>query len=226
MSSDFAPELQPHEYGPTPEDSAHRSLDAAMARTDSPASGEVAAVVDGTAPGVGVEETLAERGARFHAWLANVKPGDIVTVRLNSTDTLTGKVYEAPDPRGTSLCVNTTVLRHGNGYPGGSYELIADTAPAPLADAPDDVEALAIEICARRNPSRPPIPRACGICREDAALLAVSDYLAARDADLTARAEAAAAERIAQAIEAAPSVHRDGAFLYREAAAAIARGQR
>jgi hypothetical protein len=77
-------------------------------------------------------ETLAERDARFHAWLAGVHPGDIVTVRLNSTDTLTGKVYEAPDARGTSLCVNTVVLRHGNGYPGGSYELPGpDTSDIP-----------------------------------------------------------------------------------------------
>lgn len=75
------------------------------------------------------DETLAERDARLHAWLAGVKPGDIVTVRLNSTDTLTGKVYEAPDTRGTSLCVNTTVLRHGNGYPGGSFEPVVAAAP-------------------------------------------------------------------------------------------------
>lgn len=74
------------------------------------------------------EETLARRDARLNAWLEGVKPGDIVTVRLNSTDTLTGKVYEAPDLNPNvetkMLCVNTTILRHGNGYPGGSYELM------------------------------------------------------------------------------------------------------
>ena len=73
-------------------------------------------------------ETLAERDARVNAWLADVSPGDIVTVRLNSTDTLTGKVYEAPDARGTSLCVWTTVLRYGNGYPGSSFEPTASPA--------------------------------------------------------------------------------------------------
>lgn len=67
-------------------------------------------------------ETLRERDARINAWLEKVKPGDIVTVRLNSTDTLTGKVYTAPDAGGSSLCVWTTVLRHGNGIPGSSYE--------------------------------------------------------------------------------------------------------
>lgn len=67
-------------------------------------------------------ETLSERDARLHAWLAGVGPGDTVTVRLNSTDTLTGKVYEAPDAGGTSLCVNTTILRYGNRYPGASFE--------------------------------------------------------------------------------------------------------
>lgn len=68
-------------------------------------------------------ETLAQRDARLNAWLAGVRVGDIVTVRLNSTDTLTGKVYEAPDDSGrTALYVYTTLLRYGNGYPGGSFE--------------------------------------------------------------------------------------------------------
>jgi len=77
-----------------------------------------------------VEETLAERDARLHKWLATIKVGDMVTIRLNRTDTLTGKVYEAPDdipePRGIALCVNNVVLRHGNGYPGGSYDLVEE----------------------------------------------------------------------------------------------------
>lgn len=67
-------------------------------------------------------DDLRQRDKRVNAWLEGVRPGDIVTVRLNSTDTLTGRVYEAPDARGTSLCVWTTVLRHGNGCPGASYE--------------------------------------------------------------------------------------------------------
>lgn len=72
-------------------------------------------------------ETLAERDARLNTWLAGVSVGDIVTVRLNSTDTLTGKVYEAPDASGrAALYVWTTLLRYGNGYPGASYE------PVPL----------------------------------------------------------------------------------------------
>ncbi|GAW50579.1 MULTISPECIES: hypothetical protein [unclassified Nocardioides] len=79
-------------------------------------------------PWVDRVETPAERDERLHAWLATVSPGDIVTVYLNSTDTLTGKVYEAPDARGTSLCVWTTVLRHGNGYPGSSFEPLSRPA--------------------------------------------------------------------------------------------------
>ena len=78
MSSDFAPELQPHEYGPTPEDSAHRSLDAAMARTDSPASGErLSASREQAPPDVGVDPTLtldeanALTGDDIESWLAN-----------------------------------------------------------------------------------------------------------------------------------------------------------
>jgi len=70
-------------------------------------------------------EELRERDARINAWLEGIKPGDIVTVRLNSTDILSGKVYEAPDDSGrTALYVYTTLLRYGNGYPGGSFEPI------------------------------------------------------------------------------------------------------
>lgn len=65
------------------------------------------------------EETLRERDARMLDWLDKIKPGDIVTVALNRTDILTGKVYEAPDAsRRIALYVNTTLLRYGNGYPG------------------------------------------------------------------------------------------------------------
>lgn len=61
-------------------------------------------------------ETLAECDARLGAWLEGVKVGDIVTIRLNSTDTLTGKVYEALDSSGRmALWVYTTPLRFGNG---------------------------------------------------------------------------------------------------------------
>jgi hypothetical protein len=68
-------------------------------------------------------EALRARDARLNEWLALVKPGDIVTVRLNKTDTLTGKVYEAPDDSGRiAMYVYTTLLRYGNGFPGGSYE--------------------------------------------------------------------------------------------------------
>lgn len=70
----------------------------------------------------GRDETIGERDTRIHAWLENVQPGDIVTIRLNRTDTLTGKVYEVEDEKGTALCVWTTTLRHGNGLPGGSFE--------------------------------------------------------------------------------------------------------
>lgn len=68
-------------------------------------------------------ETVPERDARLNTWLEGVSPGDIVTVRLNETDTLTGKVYEAPDASGrTALYVYTTLLRYGNGWPGFAYE--------------------------------------------------------------------------------------------------------
>jgi hypothetical protein len=75
-------------------------------------------------------ETLAERDARLNEWLAGIKPGDIVTVLLNRTDVLTGKVYEAPDASGrTALYVYETLLRHGNGYPGGAFEPAAEESP-------------------------------------------------------------------------------------------------
>ena len=101
-------------------------------------------------------ETLAQRDARLNAWLAGVSPGDIVTVRLNSTDTLTGKVYEAPDDtQRTALYVYTTLLRHGNGYPGGSFEpvtepvtdhtdtTLTDTERAQITDEWDDERRIA-----------------------------------------------------------------------------------
>jgi len=82
------------------------------------------------------EKTLAERDARLRKWLVTVKVGDIVTIRLNDTDTLTGKVYEAPDPWGMpGLYLNTTVLRHGNGYPGGSYDLVETTSASSHTEA-------------------------------------------------------------------------------------------
>lgn len=79
-------------------------------------------------------EELRKRDDRIYAWLRNIKPGDIVTVRLNETDTLTGKVYEAPDSSGrTALYVNTTLLRHDNGYPGAAFEpVVEETKEMPV----------------------------------------------------------------------------------------------
>lgn len=69
---------------------------------------------------------LKDRDDRINEWLEGVKPGDIVTVRLNSTDILSGKVYKAPDDSGRmALYIYTTLLRYGNGYPGGSFEPVA-----------------------------------------------------------------------------------------------------
>lgn len=115
-----------------------------------PASGEVAAVVDRTAPGVGVE---------------------------------------AYDPDALAVLSANAEQR-----------FIAHEE----ADAPDDVEALARALLAAtyRTGNPPPFEAVDSVYRHRAELLLASDWLAARDADLTARAEAATAERIAQAIEA------------------------
>ena len=136
MSSDFAPELRAHEYGPTPEDSMHRSLDDHLKH---PASGE----------------------------------------RLSASR------EQAP----------------------------SDVGVAPLADAPDDVSALAevlgdIRVAGAREADwwtndedhHLLIRVLRAECIPWAEGLLASDWLAARDADLTARAEAAAAERIAPLI--------------------------
>lgn len=96
---------------------------------------------------------LRKRDKKINAWLETVKPGDIVSVRLNSTDTLTGRVYEAPDPRGMALCVNTTVLRHGNGYPGGTYELMEKSGE--------------IEVFIINNETIPEISKKSGLSIED-----------------------------------------------------------
>lgn len=91
-------------------------------------------------------ETLAQRDARINAWLSGVSPGDIVTVRLNSTDILTGKVYEAPDDtQRAALYVYTTLLRHGNGYPGGSFEPVTEPV-SDHTDTIDTAQAVAAEV--------------------------------------------------------------------------------